>query len=188
MRNVLDKLCNDRRPPEGGDHVKKFGIWVVVGSAALALAGGVMLMPGEAEPEEPELPNGPRLPDRDYSQAELESLARLVHAEARGEPMQGKIGIANVVVNRSKHSYFPDGIQNVIYQQEGGRYQFCPVEDGSIDNEPSDRSLEAARVALEGRHVLDEDVVYFYNPETAQSGWIRQRPVEEVIGSHAFAH
>lgn len=121
-----------------------------------------------------------------YSQEDLEWLARLVHAEAEGEPLQGKIAVANVVLNRVQSKHFPDTIKQVIFQKVNGHYQFCPVRNGSIYEEPSPEAWEAARLALMGRRVVQE-ALYFYNPRLATCCWIRTRPVVKVIGNHYFA-
>lgn len=156
-------------------------IWCMLSTATYAPAGGVLAAPTlqeEAEEEEE--------PPPAYSEEDLDWLARLVHAEAQGEPLEGKIAVANVVLNRVKSRNFPDTIKQVIFQRVNGRYQFCPVRNGSIYQEPSQEALEAARLALEGKIVV-MDALYFYNPKLARSAWIRSRPVVRVIGNHNFA-
>ena len=122
-----------------------------------------------------------------YNGTDLDLLARLVSAEARGEPLEGQIAVANVVLNRVASNYFPDTITGVIYQQNKGRYQFCPVQDGSINEQPTKKAQEAARLALEGERTVPPEALYFYNPLWASSGWIKTRPVVKVIGTHVFA-
>src|SRR5699024_6132008 len=55
-----------------------------------------------------------------YSQRDIELLAKLVHAEARGEPYIGKVAVAATVLNRLKDPKFPSTIPSIIYQVEGG--------------------------------------------------------------------
>lgn len=186
-------------------------IWSLLSTASYAPAGGVMAAAtlqeeleeeeepppsysGEEVEEEKELPptyseeeveEERELPPT-YSEEELDLLARLVHAEARGEPLEGKIAVANVVLNRVKSQNFPNTIEQVIYQRVNGRYQFCPVRNGSINQKPTAEAVEAARLALEGKVVV-KDALYFYNPRLARCKWIRSRPVVRVIGSHNFA-
>ncbi len=110
-------------------------------------------------------------------------LARIIHAEANNQPYNGKIAVGNVIMNRVESNAFPNTIKKVIYQ-EG---QFSPVSNGSINNEPSKKSIEAAKDVLGGERVIPENVLYFYNPDTATSRWIFSREVFVEIGNHAFA-
>ena len=53
-----------------------------------------------------------------YHESEIYTLARLVHAEARGEPYLGKVAVAAVVLNRVRSASFPNTISGVIYQAD----------------------------------------------------------------------
>ncbi|KKI90425.1 hypothetical protein WQ54_20945 [Bacillus sp. SA1-12] len=109
-------------------------------------------------------------------------LARLVHAEAKGEPFAGKVAVATVVLNRVENEQFPDTVKEVIYEKNA----FEPVQNGSI-NEPANKEAQkAVQEALENEDKNDE-LLYFYNPETATSDWILTREVVKTIGNHAFA-
>ncbi len=55
-------------------------------------------------------------------------LGKLVYAEARGEPYQGKVAVAAVVLNRVKSAQFPNSISGVIYQPGA----FSVIADGQI--------------------------------------------------------
>ncbi|MGN0318182.1 MAG: cell wall hydrolase [Lachnospira sp.] len=61
------------------------------------------------------------------SDDELWLLACIVSWEARGESYEGKLAVANVVLNRVRSSYYPDTISGVVYQ----RGQFSGVLDGN---------------------------------------------------------
>ncbi|WP_102347734.1 cell wall hydrolase [Bacillus sp. Marseille-P3661] len=129
------------------------------------------------EPKVVEKDNAPTI-----SSEEKKLLARLVHAEAEGEPYAGKVAVATVVLNRVEHKQFPDTIKEVIYEKNA----FAPVKNGSI-NEPADQeALEAVQDALT-KQERNKEVVYFYNPETATSDWIFEREVIKKIGNHVFA-
>ncbi len=164
----------------------KFSVWALVGCSAVAMVGSAFTSPGEMETG-PEPQVGEGIPPRTYSSEELDLLARLVHAEARGEPLEGRVAVANIVLNRRDNPEFPGEIEDVIFQQQGGRYQFCSVANGSIKEEPSSLSREAAQLALEGEQALSEEAVFFYNPRLATSSWMKQRPVVKTIGNHVFA-
>jgi N-acetylmuramoyl-L-alanine amidase len=120
------------------------------------------------------------------SDEDKELLARIVHAEAKGEPYAGKVAVATVILNRVKDERFPDTIKDVIYQKVSGIYAFSPVQNGTI-NEPADEEAKEAvqeALAYEG---MGNDSVYFYNPKTAESDWIFTREVTMNIGNHTFA-
>ncbi|RAK23136.1 N-acetylmuramoyl-L-alanine amidase [Anoxybacillus vitaminiphilus] len=120
------------------------------------------------------------------SAAEKDLLARLVHAEAKGEPFAGKVAVATVVLNRVDHPDFPNTIKEVIYERSGGYYAFTPVQNGEI-NKPADReAYRAVEEALAFRG-LGNGSLYFYNPKTAKSQWLRSKQVTVVIGNHVFA-
>ncbi len=65
----------------------------------------------------------------DLSEGEIEILQRIVEAEATGEDIKGKILVANVILNRVKDDDFPDTIKGVVFQKDGGTYQFSPIKD-----------------------------------------------------------
>jgi N-acetylmuramoyl-L-alanine amidase len=116
---------------------------------------------------------------------ELIWLARIISAEAKGEPIEGQIAVGNVVLNRVEHEDFPNTIEEVIFQKN----QFSPVNNGSVYNEPTETALEVAEMVLNGERVVDRDVLYFYNANIVSRGsWIRSRNTVEVIGNHTFAN
>ncbi|MFB1050111.1 cell wall hydrolase [Paraliobacillus sp. JSM ZJ581] len=121
------------------------------------------------------------------SNQEMDLLARLVHAEAKGEPYAGKVAVATVVLNRVDHHNFPNTIKGVIYERSsGGYYAFTPIKNGAI-NQPADHSSKRAvqeALAFRGQ---GQGSIYFYNPRTAKSDWILSRKVTITIGNHRFA-
>ncbi|WP_312095957.1 cell wall hydrolase [Niallia sp.] len=113
---------------------------------------------------------------------EKKLLARLVHAEAKGEPFAGKVAVADVVLNRLENEQFPDSLESVIYEKNA----FEPVQNGSIDKKADKEAHKAVQEALNnGRE--NEELLYFYNPDTATSDWIFSRKVVKEIGNHAFS-
>ncbi len=95
------------------------------------------------------------------SAAEISMLERIVQAEAGGEDMKGKILIANVILNRVADEHFPDNIEDVIFQNKGGEYQFSPVDDERYWKvKVSKKSEEAVQRALEGED-YSEGALYF---------------------------
>ena len=116
-----------------------------------------------------------------YSSSDYQLLARLISAEARGEPYNGQVAVGAVVMNRVKHPLFPNSVSGVIYQSGA----FTCVTDGQFYKSVADSAYRAARDALNG---MDPSggAIYYYNPNTATSSWIWSRPVITVIGNHKF--
>lgn len=120
-----------------------------------------------------------------YTEEELYWLSRIVSAESKGESEVGQVAVANVVLNRVKSDSFPDSIEEVVFQDG----QFDPVRNGSIHDTPTSSAVESATRALEGERIVDEKILFFYNPDaTSRGNWIRTRPVSEDIGNHRFAY
>lgn len=108
-------------------------------------------------------------------------LARLISAEARGEPYQGQVAVGAVVLNRIDHPSFPNTLSGVIYQ----RGAFTCLSDGQFDQPIADSAYQAARDALNGADPTG-GAIYYFNPATATSKWIWSRPVLLIIGKHRF--
>ena len=121
------------------------------------------------------------------SQSEIDTFAKIVHAEARGEPFMGQVGVAAVVINRVLDSHFPNTVTDVIYQKHNGKYAFSAVWDGQIYLDADENAYEAVDYALNGFDP-SRGSLYYYNPVTATDGWIFDN-TEEVrkIGNHIFA-
>ena len=113
-------------------------------------------------------------------------LARIIHAEAQGEPYQGQVAVGNVVMNRVASPGFPNTVYNVIFEYTGSVPQFSPVSDGSIYNTPSASCMKAAEAAYWGSKPVGS-ALYFFNPKKASGSWIvRTRQYLTTIGNHAF--
>ncbi|WP_408956077.1 cell wall hydrolase [Natroniella sp. ANB-PHB2] len=119
----------------------------------------------------------------DYTSNDLEWLARAVHGEARGEPYEGQVAVAAVILNRVQDDEFPNEIYDVIFQQG----QFSAVDDGQINLTPNETSYQAAKEALSGKDP-SLGALYFYNPRTARTlWWLTTRETTVQIGDHVFA-
>lgn len=115
------------------------------------------------------------------SSSQVDLLARLISAEARGEPYSGQVAVGAVVLNRIKHPSFPNTLPGVIYQSGA----FACITDGQFNQPVAESAYRAARDALNG---VDPSggAIYYFNPSTATSSWIWSRPLITVIGKHRF--
>lgn len=116
------------------------------------------------------------------SKADIYILAKLIYAEARGEPYIGQVAVGAVVLNRVKSKEFPDTIREVIYQP----FAFTAVDDGQINLEPDETAYKAAEDALAGWDP-SYGSLFYYNPDIATSAWIFTRETITEIGKHIFA-
>ena len=109
------------------------------------------------------------------SEEDLELLARLVYLESRGEPYEGQVAVAEVVLNRVLSDRFPDTVEEVIYQAG----QFTPASYIESTT-PGEEQYEAVADAVDGETcVTGADVVFF-------SGAPYNDRIYAVIGNHYF--
>jgi N-acetylmuramoyl-L-alanine amidase len=126
------------------------------------------------------------IPASAVSAADQDLLARLVQAEAKGEPYAGKVAVATVVLNRVASPDFPNTVRGVIYEKANGYYAFTPVKNGAINKPANAESKKAVKEALAFRG-QGKGSLFFFNPKTAVSKWVFSREVTVTIGNHRFA-
>ncbi|QUI22678.1 cell wall hydrolase [Vallitalea pronyensis] len=123
--------------------------------------------------------------EKKYSSEDIYWLSRIVNAEAGSEPYEGKLAVANVIINRKNSSEFPNTIKGVVFDTNYG-VQFTPTSDGSVYNTPSEASITAATHALNGQNNVG-DALYFLNPAKSTNFWImHNRPFYTQIKNHHF--
>lgn len=122
---------------------------------------------------------------KNYTEDDILWLARIIEAESAGEPMEGKIAVGNVVLNRVNSPDFPNTIYGVIFDTNNG-VQYEPVINRTIYNSPSLESVVAAKRTLRGENYVG-DSLFFFNPVIAVSSWISEnRTYYTTIAHHAF--
>lgn len=129
----------------------------------------------------------PTFPEADdiYSYEDLYWLSRIISAESRGEPFIGQLAVGTVVINRTRSDYYPDTIYEVIFDKLGG-VQFTPASTGSVYRAPTESSIIAAKLCLEG-FSLDSGILFFFNSKLALGSWITSnRTYTMTVGQHDF--
>lgn len=126
------------------------------------------------EPTSVNVPNG-------FSQNDIQLMAQAVYGEARGEPYEGQVAVAAVILNRLQNPIFPDTVAGIIYEP----LAFTAVADGQIYLTPDESSRRAVLDAINGWDPSGE-ATYYFNPDTATSSWIWSRPQIKQIGKHIF--
>lgn len=115
------------------------------------------------------------------SENDLRIMANAVYGESRGEPFEGQVAVAAVILNRVKSPSFPNTVSGVIFQPGA----FTAVADGQIWLEPNEQARKAVQQALNGWDPTG-GCIYYFNPRTATSKWIWSRPQVKTIGEHIF--
>ncbi|MEC0373500.1 spore cortex-lytic enzyme [Paenibacillus chibensis] len=115
------------------------------------------------------------------SENDLKIMANAVYGESRGEPFEGQVAVAAVILNRVKSPSFPNTVHGVIFQPGA----FTAVADGQIWLEPNEVARKAVQQALNGWDPSG-GCLYYFNPKTATSKWIWSRPQVKTIGQHIF--
>ena len=131
------------------------------------------------ETEEKESKKEPRIKATDN---DLDLLARVVHAESQGEPYEGQLAVAAVILNRVDHPGFPNSISGVVYQP----HAFEVVTVGTVNRPAGESAKKAAQEAIWGTDPT-HGAIYFFNAAKTSSRWMHSRPVVKVIGKHTFA-
>nr|WP_240628756.1 spore cortex-lytic enzyme [Bacillus salacetis] len=133
----------------------------------------------ESQPKQPtavNIPNG-------YSQNDIQLMANAVYGESRGEPYEGQVAVAAVILNRVDSPSFPNTVAGVIFEPGA----FTAVADGQIWLTPNEKAKEAVMDAIQGWDP-SENAQYYFNPVTATSKWIWSRPQIKKIGKHIFCN
>jgi len=116
-----------------------------------------------------------------FSQNDIQLMANAVYGEARGEPYEGQVAVAAVILNRVNSPTFPNTVAGVIFEPRA----FTAVADGQIWLTPNERAREAVIDAINGWDPSG-NATYYFNPDTATSAWIWTRPQIKKIGKHIF--
>lgn len=141
--------------------------------------GGQQQQPQQPEQDQTTAVNVPH----GFSQNDIKLMANAVHGEARGEPYEGQVAVASVILNRAKSDTFPNTVSGVIFEPRA----FTAVADGQIYLTPNDTAKRAVIDAINGWDPSG-NALYYFNPDTATSPWIWTRPQIKRIGKHIFCN
>ncbi|MBQ4578429.1 MAG: cell wall hydrolase [Clostridia bacterium] len=120
-----------------------------------------------------------------YDQEDLLWIARIVRHESCNQPLDGKVAVANVIINRMKDAGFPNTAEEVIFDTRNG-VQFVKRSSKSILKDPCETCWLAAKLALEGYETAP-GCFFFASNKVAPTCWAgRNRQVYTVIGGHTF--
>lgn len=125
-----------------------------------------------------------------YSSA-LKCLTQAVYYEAANEPLQGKRGVAQVVLNRLRHPAYPDSVCGVVYEGVNQRVcQFSFTCDGSLLRKPMapqwQESRRVAEAALAGQVETSVGSATHYHADYVLPRWAYTLAKINKIGVHVF--
>lgn len=123
-------------------------------------------------------------------ESEYYTLLQIVEAEATGEDLEGKMLIANVIMNRVRDTRFPDTIEGVVWQQIDGSAQFQPTIDGRINTvEITQSTIEAVDRVLAGEDE-SQGALYFMarsGSDASSIGWFEENLTPLMVhGGHEY--
>lgn len=103
------------------------------------------------------------------SDGDYETLLAIVEAEAGGEDIDGRMLVANVILNRVNYAdAFPTNITDVVWERAGGAAQFSPTRDGRIGRVTiSDTTREAVNRVIDGEDI-SQGALFFMGKATAE--------------------
>lgn len=136
----------------------------------------------EETPEELTVDRSPRTDTRSSISATRTFISLglgLVYHEARGESFEGQVAVVEVVLNRMLSDYFPDTVEEVVFQKYGDVWQFSPGSVPLLGGAGQGAISRGAYRIEERDHILSEDTVYFSTAPYNES-------VDMIIGNHYF--
>ena len=127
------------------------------------------------------------------TETQLVCLALNVYHEARSEPYEGRLAVAQVVLNRVKDRRFPDNICDVVQENRlGNRRHTCQFSwhcDGASDTPRNQsawrRSIQIAKVALRGVRDRTNGALW-YHARYVQPSWALGLAQTTTVGTHLF--
>jgi spore germination cell wall hydrolase CwlJ-like protein len=132
-----------------------------------------------------------RLP-RVEGDAEWRCLAEAIYYESRGEPLDGQIAVAEVVLNRVDSRRYPNSICGVVHQgiERGRSCQFSYACDGRpermADTGPRIRAEKLAAIMLAGRPRTVTDGATHFHARYVRPDWASRFVRTAAIGQHLF--
>ena len=124
----------------------------------------------------------------EYSATDLEMLIAVIHCEAGYESYEGKVALANIVLNRVRDKRFPNTIRGVLYQKgqftvvKTNKYKKTLANYKTNNSKYMQETIKAAKAALAGENNIGKRVLYNgYRHETHRK---HKNPLR--IGNHLF--
>ena len=115
-----------------------------------------------------------------YDEESLYWLSRAIFSESGNQPMNGRIAVGTVILNRVANEAFPNTVKEVVFAPN----QFSPVAIGTIYRDPDEDSIVAAKLCFDGTREAGESL--YFNTTTMYSWADQSRELVCTIGGHNF--
>lgn len=128
------------------------------------------------------------IPVYDYTDEELDLLARLIFSEGGIESYQTQLMIGSVVMNRVSDPAFPNTIAEVIYQENQFSVTFIEMDGVVMIDRPADEEAKkAAYEILTYGSILPHEVQVFFHKRIT-TGWVASREPYGTFDNTTFAY
>ncbi len=129
--------------------------------------------------------------DHSAYKSALQCMTEAVYYEAANESLQGKRGVAQVILNRLKHPAYPNSVCGVVYEGSNKRVcQFSFTCDGSLLRKPMARqwatSRAVAAASLSGAREPSVGTATHYHADYVLPYWAHKLAKVQVVGTHIF--
>lgn len=119
------------------------------------------------------------------SPADITCLAKNIYHEARGEPIEGQLAVAQVTLNRVASGKFQSSICSAVYAHK--QFSWTISGRAKINDTKSWKAAVAVATAVLTRSIdLPHFNALYFHTKQVKPSWSRKRPVLAVIGSHVF--
>lgn len=158
----------------------------------------VQALPETAEAESsPVSPTAPKanslrqlvaaMPSGENLSEQMRCLAGAIYFESRGEPLEGQLAVAQVIINRTESGSFPSSYCGVVYQ----RSQFSFVRGGSMPRIKTHstawkRAAAIAQIAHQGLWDSAADDALYFHAHYVKPSWAKRKIARTTIDSHIF--
>ena len=117
---------------------------------------------------------------------EHECLALNIYHEARGERIEGQIGVAHVTLNRVNHESWPNTICEVVYQNKQFSWTHMIKNHTPKESKSWDNAKVIARDVMIGNVADPTHGAEFYHANYVNPYWADSYNLTKVIGNHIF--
>ena len=133
------------------------------------------------------------LSEAEFRDKEIRCLATAIYYEARSEPIEGQLAVAQVIMNRIRSEHYPATVCGVVYEgaERGTGCQFSFTRGGAVTaRKDAGRWLQAMELA---RRVADGGVwlksvghATHYHADYVSPVWTRDMNRIQQVGRHIF--
>ena len=116
---------------------------------------------------------------------DLVCLAQNIYHEARGEPLEGQIAVAQVTLNRVKSSNFHHTVCGVVYADRQFSWTNSPIKTVR-DTKAWESSVRIAEAILAKRITLPKFKALYFHSKKVNPNWNRKKQIVAKIGNHVF--